>query len=159
MKRLTIVLLAPLFSVNAAWAICHTEEAVRAADQKWADTLKTHDPRAMASLYGQDSVLLGTFENIPLTTYAERVKYFTYLFETVPNIRVEYDKTYIKVMKEDAVSSGLYTFIGDDVRKGKEIRTPARYSFFYEGTDSGCTLLVHHSSGMPVQYTSESQID
>ncbi|MFI4955308.1 MAG: hypothetical protein ACHP9Y_05280, partial [Gammaproteobacteria bacterium] len=62
-----------------------------------------------------------------------------------------------KLLKEDAISTGLYTFIGKE-SDGKEISIPARYTFAYDSTDKGCVLVMHHSSALPVQYKSENSI-
>jgi uncharacterized protein (TIGR02246 family) len=157
-KQLLIGTLVTLLATSSVFAAgtCNTEEKVLAADKKWQDTLALHDPQKMADLYEKDAVLLGTFEDIPLLDRENRVAYFTKLYKKMPNIRVEYDKTHVKLLKEDAISTGLYTFIGNE--NGKEIRTPARFTFAYDSTDQGCVLIMHHSSVLPLEYASENEI-
>jgi hypothetical protein len=160
MKKLLIVgTLMSTLAANSVWATtgkCNTEEAVKTADQLWASTLALHDPAKIAALYEKDAVLLGTYENIPLLTTEQRTDYFKSLFAKVPNIRVEYDKTHVLLLSQDAISSGLYTFVGTE--NGKEKRFPARYTFAYNSTDQGCELMMHHSSVLPVEYTNENEI-
>lgn len=160
MKKLVIasVLLSVTFNspLLLATGTCNTNAAVDAADQKWAATLTLHDPKKMADLYQHDAILLGTYENIPLLSYEQRVEYFTALFKKIPNIRVEYNSKHYKFFKDDAISTGLYTFIGDE--EGKEIRIPARYTFAYDSADTGCRLIMHHSSALPIQYKDEDAI-
>jgi uncharacterized protein (TIGR02246 family) len=162
MKKTLILgtLVSALFAVNTVSATsgaCNTEAAVKKADKLWADTLALHQPDKVADLYAHDAILLGTYENIPLITHEQRAEYFAQLFKKVPNLRVEYDKVFVKLMKEDAVSSGLYTFVGTGP-DGKEIRMPARYSFAYDSTNNGCELIMHHSSELPLTYTNENDI-
>ena len=157
-KQLLLGTIVSLFVANTAFAAgaCNTEEAVKAADKKWQDTLAMHDPAKMADLYQHDAILLGTYENIPLVTKEQRTEYFKQLFAKLPSVRVEFDKTYVKLLKDDAISSGLYTFV--DTANSKDQRYPARFTFAYDSTANGCELIMHHSSALPLEYTSENQI-
>jgi len=177
MKRLILVsaLLTTAFTLNTVWAAdatmpantkasapttigkCNSKEAVMAADQHWANVLAQHDPKKVADLYEKDATLLGTFEDIPLLTFNQRVNYFKQLFEKIPNVKVTFNQQIVKLLKEDAISTGLYTFYGNGA-DGKAIAVPARYTFAYDSTPHGCVLIMHHSSVLPVEYRNINQI-
>lgn len=149
-----------MFIFNTAYAAgtCNTEAAVKAADQNWANALASHDPQKVANLYIHDAVLLGTYENVPLLTDQQRVDYFKHLFSKIPNIQVKFTQVHVKLLKEDAISTGLYTFYGNDP-SGKPVNVPARYTFAYDSTAKGCELVMHHSSVLPVEYQSIDQME
>jgi uncharacterized protein (TIGR02246 family) len=149
-----------LLSSNVLWAAgtCNTEVVVKAADQLWQTTLATHDPQKVANLYQHDAVLLGTYENVPLLTEEQRVDYFKHLFAKIPDIQVKFDQVHVKLLKEDAISTGLYTFYGTQA-DGKKVSIPARYTFAYDSTAQGCELVMHHSSVLPVEYQSIDEMD
>ena len=135
-------------TIGQAFANCNTSTEIKTADQAWATALATHNPQTAANQYAKNAVLLATYENNPITTAAGKKAYFTSLFQTLPQLQVQYDKEIIYTFPGGAVSSGLYTFSG--VQKGKSVNIPARFTFVYEATANGCLLVAQHSSALPI---------
>lgn len=133
---------------GSVFATCTTEE-VNKADARWAEAINSHEVVEVVNLYGPQAVLLATSDNKPITTKEGLTTYFTKFFTTYKDVRVIYtgDKR-IQVMADGATSSGFYTFSG--IKDGKPIEVPARYTFVYRATPTGCELIKHHSSQLPM---------
>lgn len=147
MKRIiffsTLLVAAQAFAANN----CSTPSDVKQADQRWQAAIATNDPATVAAVYTKNAVLIPTVENAPHTTQAERLAYFQHFFKTLQHASVAYNQEIIQMLPDGAVSSGVYTFKG--LQDGKTVRIPARFTFVYEATPTGCSLITHHSSALP----------
>ena len=141
----TFILLAFFSSV---FATCNTAE-VNEADARWAQAINSHEVAEVVNLYAPQAVLLATIDNRPIDTREGLTDYFTKFLATYKNVRVIYtgDK-HIQVMADGATSSGFYTFSG--IKDGKLTEVPVRYTFVYRATPTGCQLMKHHSSPVPM---------
>jgi len=137
--RLLLLLPALLALGNAQAA---PEDEVRAAGQKWVDSIGLGDPDLMVSLYAEDAILHGTSSPVVRTGHALIREYFAGLNGRVVMNFVE--PQHIRIYDDMAINTGNYeTKLGD----AEPIRL--RYSFVYQKVGSAWLIVDHHSSRMP----------
>ena len=119
---------------------------VTAATQAWADAFNSRDPQRVRALYAPDAVFWGTSSPILRDTPALIAEYFAGL-PSRPNERVELGASSARVYGDIAINSGSYTFT--DVRDGKPVRRPARFTFVFRQVDGRWLIADHHSSAAP----------
>ncbi len=145
MKKYLLAIFLVFYALTAVAANKHTSEEIDKVSNQWAMALSSGDPEKVASLYDKNALLYATFKN-KIDNHHELVDYFKNLMKH-PNLRVQFQKIYIRVFWETAVNSGLYTFSYNE--KGKVITVPARYTFVYVLEPEGWMILDHHSSVLP----------
>jgi len=64
-----------------------------------------------------------------------------------PDARVEIVEQHIQVYGDVGINTGLYNF--SDVRDGKRVPNPSRYSMVFQGRGDRWVLVQHHSSRLP----------
>jgi uncharacterized protein (TIGR02246 family) len=139
LHRLLFVAFALLASVATQAA---PEDEVRAASQRWIDSIAMGDPDLMVSLYAEDGILHGTGSPVVRVGHALIREYFAGLTARVQMNFVE--PQHIRVFGDVAVNTGNYeTKIGD----AAPIRL--RYSFVFHKVDDRWLIVDHHSSRMP----------
>jgi uncharacterized protein (TIGR02246 family) len=139
LMRTTLSLLALLsaFHLQAA-----AEDEVRAAGQKWIESIGMGDPDLMVSLYAEDAILHGTGSPVVREGHALIREYFAGLTARVTMNFVE--PQHIRIYDDIAINTGNYeTKIGD----AAPIRL--RYSFVYHKVGDQWLIVDHHSSRMP----------
>ena len=118
------------------------EDEVRAASQKWIDSIAMGDPDLMVALYAEDGILHGTGSPVVRVGHALIREYFAGLTARVQMNFVE--PQHIRVFGDVAVNTGNYeTKIGD----AAPIRL--RYSFVFHKVGDQWLIIDHHSSRMP----------
>lgn len=143
-----------LWAVGAALAGCQAVPApgqapaeVSAVMHKWIDGMSRHDMDAVVALYDRDAVLWGTRSPV-LRDKPELVRDYFQLLRTVPpSYKATLGEQRIRVYGDIAIDTGTYTF--SEVRDGKEIVRPARFSMVYRYRDGQWRIVDHHSSASP----------
>ena len=130
---------------------CRTQDEsvvkeVQAALDTWLNAVSTGSPDAVMTLYKDHAVLLPTLAPGVHDTREKRLGYFT-AFTANENLRGKVNELHTRVFGDVAVNSGLYTFTFK--KDGKEVTTPARFSFVYKKTPMGWMIVDHHSSVVP----------
>jgi uncharacterized protein (TIGR02246 family) len=139
MLRITLALLALLVSLHTYAA---PEDEVRAASQKWVESIGMGDPDLMLSLYAEDAILHGTGSPVVRVGHALIREYFAGLTTRVVMNFVE--PQHIRIYDDIAINTGNYeTTIGD----AAPVRL--RYSFVYHKVGDQWLIVDHHSSRLP----------
>lgn len=107
----------------------------------WVERIKSNNASAVAGLYHQDGLLLGTFSNSERKGKEQILDYFNALFNS--KIDVEIKTKHIYKTKSLSTVSGFYNFRVDD----KIIE--ARFSFVFLKVNHKWKIISHHSSLLP----------
>jgi uncharacterized protein (TIGR02246 family) len=126
-------------------ALAGPEEDVAAATQAWAEAFSRHDLEGLLRLYDPGAVFWGTSS----ATLRDNPAAIRDYFKGVPTSRmiVRIGDARVRVFGDTAIATGHYTFV--DVRDGKEVPRPARFSFTYRLRDGRWVIVDHHSSSVP----------
>jgi uncharacterized protein (TIGR02246 family) len=120
---------------------------VSAVMQKWIDGMTRHDMDSVVALYDPEAVLWGTRSPV-LRDRPESVRqYFEILRSVPPSYKAVLGEQRIRVYGDMAINTGTYTF--SEMRDGKEIARPARFSFVYRYRNGRWLIVDHHSSASP----------
>ena len=120
---------------------------IAAVMQKWIDGMSRHDTDSVVALYDPEAVLWGTRSPV-LRDKPELVReYFGVLRTVPPTYKATLGEQRIRVFGDVAVNTGSYTF--SEVRDGKEILRPARFSMVYRYRNGRWMIVDHHSSASP----------
>ncbi|HEV8643554.1 MAG TPA: DUF4440 domain-containing protein [Methylomirabilota bacterium] len=95
---------------------------------------------AEAVLWGARSL---TLRDTPATVR----DYFKILRTVPPSYKVALGEQRIRVYGDIAINTGTYTF--SEIRDGKPITPPARFSFVYRNHGGRWLIVDHHSSAVP----------
>lgn len=141
MKMLRIILaLLALLSTAPTWAA--PEDEVRAAGQKWVESIGMIDPDLMVSLYAEDAILHGTSSPVVREGHALIREYFAGITTKIVMNFVE--PQHIRVYGDMAINTGNYeTTVGDAAP------VKLRYSFVYHKVGDQWLIVDHHSSRLP----------
>jgi uncharacterized protein (TIGR02246 family) len=120
---------------------------VAAATQAWANAMTRHDIDGVLALYDPEAVLWGTRSPTLRADPARLREYFNVLRTVPPSYKAVLGEQRIRIYGDIAINSGSYTF--SEVRDGKEIVRPARFSFVYRNRDGRWLIVDHHSSAVP----------
>lgn len=120
---------------------------VSAATAAWVTAYNSRDPARITALYDSEAVLWGTVSSSLKKGPAGVPAYFKDAGKR-PEARVAIVEEVPRVYGDVAVNSGAYTFT--DVRDGKNVTNPARFSFVYRKREGRWLIVDHHSSRMPV---------
>ena len=120
---------------------------IMAASKAWAEAMSSHDAPRVVALYDAEAVLWGTRSPTLRDTPATVRDYFKILSTVPPSYKVVLGEQRIRVYGDLAINTGTYTF--SEVRDGKEVLRPARFSFVYRNRNGHWLILDHHSSAVP----------
>lgn len=123
-----------------------TEADVTAATAAWVTAYNSRDPARITALYDRDAVLWGTVSSSIKKGPGGSADYFKDAGKR-PDARVTLVDQVPRVYGDTAVNSGAYTFT--DVRDGKNVSNPARFSFVFRKRGGRWLIVDHHSSRMP----------
>ena len=129
--------------------VAPSEHDIAALFERWNNTLKTGDAKAVAANYATDAVLLPTLSNTPRRDDAARIDYFETFLLKKPSGTI--DSRTIKVGCNEALDTGTYTFMFDD-----KSAVQARYTFTYAFINDKWLITSHHSSAMPERVMSSA---
>jgi uncharacterized protein (TIGR02246 family) len=135
-----LLLLAPA----SAWA--GAQEDVAKAAQEWADAFNARDPDRLLALYDVDAVFWPSASPVMRDSPAAIREYFSDL-PGRPLSRVTAGEQRIRLYGDVAVNGGFHTF--SDVRDGRAVTAPTRFSFVYRQRAGRWLIVDHHSSAVP----------
>lgn len=138
---------ALMILVSPALALAGPKEDVAAATQTWIDGMTSHDIERVLALYDSEAVLWGTRSPKLRDNPAAVRDYFNILRTVPPSYKAVLGEQRIRIYGDVAINTGTYTF--SEVRDGKEIVRPARYSFVYINRGGRWLIVDHHSSAVP----------
>lgn len=147
MNRILGLVVSLLILVFSSLALAGPKEDVAAATQAWIDGMTSHDIERVLALYDSEAVLWGTRSPKLRDNPAAVREYFNILRTVPPSYKVVLDEQRIRIYGNIAINTGTYTF--SEVRDGKEIVRPARYSFVYINRGGRWLIVDHHSSAVP----------
>jgi len=117
-----------------------------AATATWRSAYNSRDPARITAMYDSDAVLWGTTAKKVAPNPSAIAEYFKDAGKR-PNARVTFGEQHLRVYGDVAVSTGYYTF--SDVRDGKEMSRPARYTMVFLNRNGTWLIVAHHSSEVP----------
>ncbi len=120
---------------------------VAAATQAWINGMTRHDIEGVLALYDSETVLWGTRSPTLRDNPTTVREYFNILRTVPPSYKAVLGEQRIRVYGDIAINTGTYTF--SEVRDGKEIVRPARFSFVYRNRNGRWLIVDHHSSAVP----------
>ena len=122
------------------------KEEVAAATQAWRAAYDSRDPQRIAAQYAPDAVFWGTSSKTVRPTPATIMEYFKDAGKR-PDARVEIVEQHIQVYGDIGINTGRYNF--SDVRDGKRVPNPSRFSMVFQRRGDHWVLVQHHSSRLP----------
>ncbi len=147
--RITLALLAAalLSGCQTMQSPDETKGEIAAATQAWSEAMSSHDAQRVVAFYDSEAVLWGTRSPTLRDTPATVRDYFNVLNTVPPSYKAVLGEQHIRVYGDIAINTGTYTF--SEVRDGKEIVRPARFSFVYRHRNGRWLIVDHHSSAVP----------
>jgi uncharacterized protein (TIGR02246 family) len=122
------------------------QDEATTATAGWRAAYNSRDPARITAMYDSDAVLWGTTAKKVAPTPSAIAEYFKDAGKR-PNARVTFGEQHLRVYGDVAISTGYYTF--SDVRDGKEVSRPARYSMAFRNRNGKWLIVAHHSSEVP----------
>ena len=120
---------------------------IAAATQAWIEGMTRHDIDGVVALYDSEAVLWGTRSPTLRDNSATVREYFNILRTVPPSYKAVLGEQRIRIYGDIAINTGTYTF--SEVRDGKEIVRPARFSFVFRNRNGRWVIIDHHSSAVP----------
>ena len=148
--RISMILM--LFAFLAACATTDhsptgtAKEGVAAATQAWRAAYDSRNPERIVGQYAPDAVFWGTGSKTVRATPEAIMEYFKDAGKR-PEARVEIVEQHIQIHGDIGINTGLYTF--SNIREGKRVPNPARFSMVFHKRDGAWVLVQHHSSRLP----------
>jgi len=148
MRRIRALTACAAIICCPASVLAGDKEDVAAATRNWAEGMTDHDAERVVKLYDPEAILWGTRSPSLRKDPAKVREYFGILQTVPPSYKAILGEQNIRVYGDIAINTGAYTF--SEMRDGKEILRPARFSFVYHKNPAGQWLIVdHHSSAVP----------
>ena len=119
---------------------------VAEATAAWVAAYNSRDPARITAQYDREAILWGTTSPTLRADPAAIADYFKDAGKR-PDARVTVNDQHIRVVGDMAVNTGSYTFT--DVRDGKSVTNPARFTFVYRIRGGRWLIADHHSSRVP----------
>jgi uncharacterized protein (TIGR02246 family) len=120
---------------------------IAAVTQEWIEGMTRHDIDRVVALYDPEAVLWGT-RSPTLRDNPTTVRGYFNVLRTVPaSYKAVLGEQRIRIYGDIAINTGTYTF--SEVRDGKEIVRPARFSFVFRNRNGHWLIIDHHSSAVP----------
>src|SRR5262245_26553664 len=120
--------------------------AVVAATEEWRVAYDSRDAQRIAAQYAPDAVFWGTSSKTVRPTPETIMEYFKDAGKR-PDARVEIIEQHIQIYGDIGINTGLYNF--SDVRDGKRVQNPSRFSMVFQKRGDRWILVQHHSSRLP----------
>ena len=108
----------------------------------WAEAFNTREPARVAALYAEDALLHGTSLAQLRVGMAEIRTYF----RGTSTVKFG-ERHFVRLSDDTLLSVGHYHF--SKVQDGREIVTPARFTFVFQRRAGAWKVLHHHSSAEP----------
>jgi uncharacterized protein (TIGR02246 family) len=141
-----LLLLVQVFACASVPQAQPDEASIRGAVQAWADAYNSRDTARIVAVYAPEAVFWGTTSATIRTTPAAIQDYFKDASKR-PDGRVMIGDQHVLIAGDMALSAGSYLFT--DIRDGKRVENPARFTFVFRRNGSRWDLVHHHSSRVP----------
>jgi uncharacterized protein (TIGR02246 family) len=145
MKTLTAALVL-LTGTLPLTAIADDRSDVEAATGRWIDAFNHRSSTGIVALYAPDAVFFGTSSPVLRDRPGLVQDYFKGL-ATLGDSVISMGEHRVQVFGRVAINTGFYT--RTEMRDGKEVKSPARFSFVYEKRGGQWLIVNHHSSALP----------
>lgn len=122
------------------------KDEVAAASRGWTEAYGSRDPKRITAYYARDAVFWGTSSKTVRATPEAIWEYFKDAGSR-PDARVEIVEQHIQVYGDVGVNTGIYNF--SDIRDGKRVPNPSRFSMVFHKRAGQWVLVQHHSSRLP----------
>ena len=145
-KSIAALFIVLLAGCGAIPSTDRSAASVEEAVQGWKAAYDSRDPAKITALYARDAVFWGTTSPTIRTTPETIAEYF----KDAPKraqARVKILDQHVRVAGDMALSAGAYTF--SDVRDGKAIENPSRFTFVFRREGDRWMIVHHHSSRVP----------
>lgn len=149
MRVLSAIVLLVLLSACATSNVgggAGDKNEVAAATAAWRIAYDSRDPVRITATYDSDAVLWGTTSKTVAVNPAAIADYFKDAGKR-PDARVAFGEQHIRVYGDVAVNTGYYTF--SNIRDGKPVSLPARFTMVFRNRDGKWLIVAHHSSRAP----------
>jgi hypothetical protein len=124
----------------------YVRQQILDATAAWANAYNSRDPARIAAQYAPNAVFWGTTAKTIANTPQAIAEYFKSAPQN-PQARVTFGPENIHMWGDLATNSGYYTF--NDVRDGKPVQVPARYTMVFRHDGVRWQIVEHHSSRIP----------
>jgi uncharacterized protein (TIGR02246 family) len=145
MKNLTAALLLLAGTLPLA-AIADDRSDVETATGRWIDAFNHRNSTGIVALYAPDAVFFGTSSPL-LRDKPELVRDYFKGLATLGDSVISMGEHRVQVFGRVAINTGFYT--RTELRDGREVKSPARFSFVYEKRGGQWLIVNHHSSALP----------
>ena len=108
----------------------------------WAAAFNTREPERVTALYAEDALLHGTSQAQLRVGIAQIRTYFRGTATVAFG-----ERHFVRLSEDSLLSVGHYHF--SKVQDGREIVTPARFTFVFQRREGAWKVLHHHSSAEP----------
>ena len=148
MQRMFVFIAAVvLFGCQTMQSPESAKSEIAAVTQAWIEGMTRHDIDGVVALYDSEAVLWGT-RSPTLRDNPATVRDYFKILSTVPvSYKAILGEQRIRIYGDIALNTGTYTF--SEVRDGKEIVRPARFSFVFRHRNGRWLIIDHHSSAVP----------
>jgi uncharacterized protein (TIGR02246 family) len=122
------------------------KEEIAKATQAWTAAYDSRDAKRIVAQYATDAVFWGTTSKTVRSTPEEIMEYFKDAAKR-PDARVQVLEQHIQLYGDVGINTGLYNF--SDIRDGKRVPNPSRFSMVFQKRGGQWVLVQHHSSRLP----------
>jgi len=119
---------------------------VEAATGRWIEAFNQRSSTGIVALYAPDAVFFGT-SSPALRDRPELVREYFKGLATLGGSVISMGEHRVQLFGRLAINTGFYT--RTEMRDGKEVKSPARFSFVYEKRGGQWLIVNHHSSALP----------
>jgi hypothetical protein len=127
-------------------AFADAAQDVEAATQQWIGAFNRKSTSDIVALYAKDAVFFGTTSPIIRDT-PELVRDYFKSLGSLGNSTIAVGEHRVQVFGDVAINTGFYTRTA--VQDGKEVKSPARFTFVYQLRQGKWMIVEHHSSALP----------
>lgn len=145
MKTLAAALVLLVGSLPLA-AVADDRADVEAATGRWIDAFNRQSASDIVALYAADAVFFGTSSPV-LRDSPELVRDYFKGLAALGDSVISMGEHRVQVFGRVAINTGFYT--RTEMRDGRQVKSPARFSFVYEKRGGRWLIVNHHSSALP----------
>jgi uncharacterized protein (TIGR02246 family) len=127
-------------------AVADDKADVEATTARWIDAFNRRSSTDIVALYASDAVFFGTSSPV-LRDKPELVQEYFQSLATMGDAVISMGDHRVQVLGRVAINTGYYTRTAK--QDGKEVKSPARFSFVYEKRGGKWLIVNHHSSAFP----------
>lgn len=138
--------LALMTTLVSAPVLADTVKDVEATTQQWIAAMNRKSTADVVALYAKDAVFFGTTSPVLRDTPTLVNDYFKNL-PKLGDSTMSLGEHRVQVFGDVAINTGYY--IRASKQDGKEVKSPARFTFVYQLRQGKWMIVEHHSSVLP----------